>query len=364
MLRKSRFFDYFPPPEFLTMPAVGVDISDRSIHFIQLVRKGRGFVLGKYGHEKIPGGLITEGGIEDAPALEEILTKLRKKHGLDFVRVSLPEQKGYLLKMKLPLMKRSEVRGSLELRLEENVPISPQNALFDYTTVECEPEKHKGHLDVGVAVMPIDVVSKYAEVFSGAGFTPLSFELEAHAIARAVLPENDCGTTMIVDIGATRTGISIVSEGIARYTATVNIGGDQLTEAVMKIFNLSKKEAQKKKEKEGLLQNREDKSMYGALIPITSLLGDEIKKRIIYWGTQDQGKGHATKKDIEKIILCGGEANVPGIKHYLATTLKINVELANPWMNIASFDDYIPEIYHNRSLQYVTALGLALHSHV
>ena len=53
----------------------------------------------------------------------------------------------------------------------------------------------------------------YLELFQGTGLTPLSFEIEADAIGRAVIPAGDKGTYMVMDFGKNRSGIYIVSEG-------------------------------------------------------------------------------------------------------------------------------------------------------
>src|SRR5205807_966061 len=75
----------------------------------------------------------------------------------------------------------------------------------------------------------------------------------AQAMARAVLPQG-CSTTMLVDIGGTRTGIFIMSQEIIRYTTTVGIGGHALTKLLAERFKLSIDAARKLKERSGLLQ--------------------------------------------------------------------------------------------------------------
>lgn len=360
MVHQSPLLRFFPLPRVLEMSAVGIDISDRSLHFAELVQGEEGLTLGRYGSESIPNGIIVEGVIEKPEELKKFLAKFNRAYGFHFIRASLPEQKGYLVKMTIPQMKKSEIRGSIELQIEDHVPIAADNAIFDYQ-MACEKKGRTTSMDVGVAVMPKNVVESYVEAFKGSGMVPLSFELEAHAIARALLPEGHCETTMIVDIGATRTGFSIIHEGLVRYTSTINLGGELLTDAVMTNFGLSRVDALAKKEAEGLGHRDGNDDLYSLLLPIVSILQDEVKKRILYWNSRDEVGRNPSKMKIQRIILCGGEANVPGLKHYLTSTLNYPVELGNPWINITSFDHYIPELTHNRSLSYVTALGLALH---
>jgi Tfp pilus assembly PilM family ATPase len=56
----------------------------------------------------------------------------------------------------------------------------------------------------------------------------------------------------------------------------------------------------------------------------------------------------------------GGSANLKGLADYIAGRAQAPCERGNVWRNVASFDEYIPPIDKRRSLQYATAIGLAL----
>jgi len=358
MLHANAFFRFFPPPHFLEMPAVGIDISDRTIRFAELKRGVGGFTLGTFGEVFIPPGIVVGGEVRKPDEVRKVLSELGKKHGFSFVRISLPEEKGYSLKIQIPKVKHKEIYESLELQLEEYVPLSIHEAIFDYRVVTCGAKNEDEVYNVGLSVMPQSIIQSYVNLFQGTELIPLSFEVEAHAIARAIIRKKDCGTLLILDIGATRTGLAVQSKGVITFTSTINVGGHSLTESAARALNLSFEEAQLRKEQQGLLVGKEDK-LYQALIEHLSVLRDEINKHYTYIHSQENiiGKGGV---GIEKIVICGGEANVPGLANYLATTFKVDIEIANPWININSLKHYIPELSSNHALRYATALGLAL----
>src|SRR3989344_2544061 len=65
-----RFFrDFFPPPRLLTMPSVGLDISDTAITFIELLLRPEGFEVGRFGRRLIPEGGIISGYVNDGDAV-------------------------------------------------------------------------------------------------------------------------------------------------------------------------------------------------------------------------------------------------------------------------------------------------------
>src|SRR5690606_35923278 len=95
------------------------------------------------------------------------------------------------------------IRQQLEFRLEENVPLSPRDAYFDFQAVRTTA---RDHLPVSVTVCSRAIADAYYEACRIAKVTPLSFEVESAAIARAVLPRNDKGTRILLDFGKSRTG--------------------------------------------------------------------------------------------------------------------------------------------------------------
>jgi len=71
---RNLFYKAFPPPKFLSMPAVGVDISDSSIHFVELKSGKNGLVVSDFGEKEIATGVIEGGEIKNPKKLIEILT--------------------------------------------------------------------------------------------------------------------------------------------------------------------------------------------------------------------------------------------------------------------------------------------------
>lgn len=349
------FFTLFPIPNFLASPSFGLDISDESLKFIQLLPTRNGIKLGKYGEHKIPTGIIESGKIKDPQKLREILSFVRKEQGLKSVRVSLPEEQVYLFKLKLDKAGLTSVRESIELSLEEHIPISAEDSIFDYEILSEDDQK----LELQVAAIPKNVIEDYLVVFQDALIVAQSFELEAQAISRAIIKKGDLDTYMIVDFGQTRTGIFIISKGIVTFTSTLDVGGTALNNVIAKNFKKSPEEAKQMKQKYGLQRNTENKEIFAVLLNSVSILRDEIVKHFLYWNTHKNEEGK-DNPPIKKIILCGGDANLIGLADYLSVSMKSPVEMANVWVNIVNTKEHIPEISFKQSLSFATTLGLAL----
>ncbi len=354
MFRNS-YNKFFPTPKFLEMPAFGLDISDESIKFIELRVEETGIRVGKYGERKIPPGIVESGKIKDSKQMEEILLALKKEVNMKSVRVSILENQIYLFKFRLEKAGLTSIRESIELSLEEHIPVPAPEAIFDYDILSEDP---KG-LELQVAAIPKSTVEDYLLVFRDSAISVHSLELEAQAIARAVIKKGDPETYMIVDFGEKRTGIFIVSAGVVMFTSTIDFGGVELDRAIQKNFKVTAEEANKMKVEYGLQRNVMNKEIFPVLLNSVSILRDEISRHFLYWHTHEDENGN-TNLPIKKIILCGGDSNLIGLAEYFSVSMKTTVEMANVWVNIINTEHYIPDIGSKQALSFAAALGLAL----
>lgn len=361
--KRSLFYKFFPVPEYMEMHGVGIDLSEISLRFAELVPRGRELDLGNYGEYPIPPGTISLGRIQNADSLRELLRKVKKEHHMKFVHMSLPESYVYHVEIEIAKVKKKELRESIELQLEEYVPLKVSEVFFDYDIAETSKQK-PGVLVAVVSVVPKEIVLSYAEVFASAGLTLLSVEVDANAVARAVIPERDPGTFMIIDMGRVKTGVYVVHGGFVRFASDIEIGGRSLVAAIAKNLSVSLEEAQAVKEKcysEKVSEDPLPEEVKKALGGVFSDLVEEINKHYLYWHTHKDKNG-APREKIEKIILAGTESLLFGFQDYLSNGLRTPVDMANTWTNVFSFDDHIPKMGYHESLRFCTAIGLALAS--
>jgi len=351
-----------PPPSYIRLPSAGVDVSDTSLKYIQFKsdnRSGTELELLYWGDIDIPEGALNRGVVHDGSKLTDALREVKERIGIENVRVSLPEERAYLFETEIERgTPQREIRNLLEFRLEENVPLSPRDAFFDYDIVE--GSYNQSMLRVSVTAYARDTVMSYYDACRAAGVIPVSFEIEAQAIARSGIKVGDQGTHMIVDFGKTRTGVGIVHRGILMYTSTIDIGGAVLSEAMRKkLGDLEESELTHIKNTQGLIQGVDGSGVYDVLLATMSSITEEIGARIQYWNTKDIAH---EGRQIQSIILCGGSINMKGLPAYLTETLGVEARRANVWQNAFSIEDKVPPITRRYSFGYATAIGLALAS--
>lgn len=357
MSAKSVFYKLFPVPKYMEMNAWGVDLSEISLRFIELLSSGCETALGAYGEYPLPEGTISLGKIQNHDVLRDLLRKIKKEHRMKFVRISLPESYVYHVEIEIVKVQKKEIRESIELQLEEYVPFKASEVFFDYEIIET-PKQKPDSFTMMVSVAPKEVVLSYMKVFSDAGLTLLSVESDATAVTRAIVPEGDPGTFMILDLGRVKTGVYIASHGSVRLAYDIEIGGRSIESALEKALGLKREEVRMLKEKcyaDELIPENIKAEFTG----IFSDLVEEANKHFIYWHTHKERSGVARDK-IEKILLAGTESTLCGLRDYLTAELHVPVEMANVWGNVLSFNKDIPTIDFRESLRFATAVGLAL----
>lgn len=352
----------FPPPTYITLPSVGVDISDTSLKYVAFNRAhahDTDLTLTEWGDIDIPEGVVERGNVHDQGVLTNVLREVKKRTKAEYVTVSLPEERAYLFETTIPLRTpRKEIRQLLEFRLEENVPLSPRDAYFDFAIVG-KDEETNDHRAV-VAVYAQDTINNYYDACITAELLPIAFEIEAQAIARAVIPDDTMDAYMIVDFGKTRMGVGIVYHGALMYTSTIDIAGQQMSAAMRHVLG-EKTEAELTliKNTKGIIATPDNLEVAKALDEVMKSMIEELSVRMHYWHTRKIDRG---ERQIKKVVLCGGSSNLWGLPEYLTDALKIPTERARVWQNAFSLESFIPPITRKYSYGYATAIGLALRS--
>ncbi len=350
----------FPPPSVLLPRAAGIDISDSSIKWLALEHVKGAKKVATYGEHALEEGVVVSGMVQDVERLAEALKEVKKElGGITSAHAALPEELAYVFAMNVPTgTSREQILRMIEFEFEDRVPIPPSAAVYDYRNLSWD-DSPSG--EIGVVVFPREVAQAYVDAFTEAGITLLSLEIEARSIARAVSswgPREPI--TLLVDFGRARTGFAVLKHGVPIFTSTVGVGGDTMTEALTKNLSLSKEEVETFKNDYGLFsQGVKEKKALELVSGTASALADEIARHYHYWDTRRNERGERVTP-VGKVLLVGGSANLKGLPDYIAARIQAPAERGDVWRNVVSYDTYIPPIDRRRSLQYATAIGLAL----
>lgn len=348
----------------------GLDFSDLSLKIIKLKKKGKFLSLASWGEVKIKPGIIEEGEIKNETALVEIIKEgLNKIEGeklkIRNVVVSLPEKKAFLQVIQMPKMKEEELKTAVLFEAENYIPLPVEKVYLDFQLVP-PVHDHLDHLDILIAALPKKTVDPYLSCLKKVGLLPQVLEVESQSISRALIKNGVSPFPLfIIDFGKSRTSFIIFSGYSLRFTSSIPISSQKLTETISRTLGVSLAGAEKLKLKYGLQPPKEtikNKKISEAMTPILTDLVKQIKKYINYYHTHSSHEHLSSDGEgIKKILLCGRGANLKGLTDFISSELEIPVELGNPWINILPEPlKEVPELPFKESLGYTSALGLAL----
>ncbi len=352
---------------------LGVDIGTSSVKIVELERtKDGAFALLNYGFveqlSKEAQGLAHAESSSIASYVKSILEKT--KFSTKRASAALPTYSVFASLISLPAMSDEELESAIHWEAKKIIPLPLEEIELDPKILN-KPIKGKGGVkdekktDESIRVLITgaskDTVHRYTEIFQETGLNLVSLETEMIALSRSLIG-NDTAEIMIVEIGANLTDIIVVEGGVPFLGRSIETGGAAMTRAIVSSLGISDKRAEQLKRDIGVIAF--DETSGGAGVPaILKETLEPITHEIRYM--IDLYKNHPVTPTgkiagtLEKIILTGGAALLPGLTDYLAKELDIRVILGDPWSGVQYPADLKP-VLSSLGPKFSVALGLAL----
>jgi len=171
-------------------------------------------------------------------------------------------------------------------------------------------------------------------------------------------PEMLSETTYLLDIGGTHSTFCVYSQNQPVFIRDIGFGGQQITERLNKVLDLSNSEAEKIKLSGPQETETEDlaQKVKHEIEDIYSSWSEEVQHLINFYQNSQQSAQAA-----EKMMLSGGGSLTPGLRKSLQTYLEMDIEYINPWRQIHYDDNHFdPEYLNSVAPQFTISTGLAL----
>jgi hypothetical protein len=315
-MKFKRLSKYFPPPKFLKPPHIGISISDTSIKAI-LFEKMDTAPRFKSAIVSLERGAVVNGSIVDMAEVVKKLSIIRKNFSLPFVFFTVPDELTYIFFATVPTS-GGDITEAVAFILEENVPLSLNETIFDFTPTQIIKSESDYTVSVVVAACVKKEVEKFLEVFRKAGFEPVGCVHESQAITKAVLSRKLFGAYCVVQAQEDRIGIYLIKNKIVYFSTIRNITTDNYKKEFL----------------------------------------DEYDKFLEYCSKYDIKQN----QPVNSIFVCGEFGSAQKIVEAVddSESLPNIVKLSNVWTNVFEIDKYIPDIPFEKSLSFAGAIGAAL----
>lgn len=336
----------------------GLDISDLSFKLAGVISSKNSFELINYNTANIPPGYFDNGKVikiqESANLIKELINsaygpKIKTK----FAHICLPEKHTFIKIIQLPPMSDTEIPSAIDWAAEHHLPFALDEIYYDYHLLQNKNENHEISIIIGAA--PKDIVDDYTKMIKLAGLYPLSLEIEALAIARAIFPQdkNIDYAQAIVDFGANRSSLIIYSQNAVQFSLSLPISGNKITQVISKTLKISPRQAETAK----IICGLDEKKCRGGIKLILEKELDNLAKEINS-GLKYYRENINQSIKIEKLILTGGGANMIQLNKILAEKVGIPSEVA-PLIDNIIINKKL-KLSPTDLLSLTTAIGLAI----
>jgi type IV pilus assembly protein PilM len=307
-------------PRFL-----GVDIGTTSIKMVEVDQGERLPRLLNYAVLESRGSLGTANLALQTSSLklfeDEAVNLLRAavekmKPKTDAAIATLPVFSAFTTVLTLPAMSDADLQKNLVYQAKQYIPLPISEVALDWLRVgEYEDEKGAKQEQVLLLSVPQAEIKKYQGIFKEAGLALQVLEIEALSLVRAAVGA-DPVSTVIVDIGNRSSAIAIAEKGQLKYVGQSDFAGAALTQAVASSLNINPLRAEELKREKGISGAGPDYELSTIMLPFMDAIINEVKR--VEFNYQSQFPAAAK---IERVVLAGGGANLPGIEKYVSQEL-------------------------------------------
>ncbi len=338
-------------------PPVGLDIGTDHVRVAVIKHSSSGPVLVGYAGVEMPMGAVVDGEIVDSAAVSSAIRELWRQPGIRGrdVIAGVSNQKVVVRLIDLPFMERDELAGAIQYQAQDYIPIPVEDAILDFQIIGDYMTPADEHMmEVLLVAAQRDMVEATVEAVHGAGLRLASVDVTPFAIVRStlgletsVLPDEDevAGEAVaVIHIGSGLTNIVVVEKGVPRFTRVSSLSGNQFTQAVANVLNLTFDEAEQLKISAGLpdisaeahaAPAAEDEKAQRLQVTQDALEREankfiaEVRRSLDYYLTQT-----SQARSIRRIYMTGSGSQLKHITTYLEKGLQADVRLSDPTRHV------------------------------
>ncbi len=309
------------------VPVVGLDIGSSSVKAVELRAADGEYELVGVGVAPVPPGAIQGGEIRQPSDVQRAIRQAVEQGGIQATDAVIGVSGGSVIakRVTLPKMSEAELGESIRWEAEQHIPFDIDDVNLDFQILrQAGPQ-----VEVMLVAVKKGKVQSYVDVVSGTGLNVVVVDADVFALETQHeynFQDGPNEVVALVNIGNETTNTNIVQGGVNVYARDVFVGGRQYATTLGQRFDLSPTDA------EGLVRGERGTVSWAEVEPVLDLvsqeLGQEIQRTLDYFGTT------AEHERIQRIMLSGGCALVPGLPEFLSAQWGIEVTSSNPFRRI------------------------------
>ncbi|MCI0468890.1 MAG: type IV pilus assembly protein PilM [Nitrospirae bacterium] len=340
---------------------IGIDIGSSSIKIAQLNAAKKGYELALFNMLPVAHGIISNDAVHNVEGLAAHIKDLLANAGIkkaDAVVGFSGVSSVVIKRTYLPFMTEDDIPVFIKREFAHESPFDINDAEIDFHIIGVNPQNEE-QLDVIFAAARRDILKNYIDAISLAGLNIVIVDTEAFALSNVFEANygiDEKNTIAIINVGASKTNIVILKNGIPISSNDIPTGGNRHSNALVSALNIGMADAERLKKG----ANVKGLSPEGAASIIDSA-SDEIFADI--YRALQQFIGDSFAGEIDKIYICGGAALTKGFPIAMSERFNIKTEMIDPFRDISIPDKFDIDSIKSIAPMTVAAVGLAMRRH-
>lgn len=343
-------------------PLIGVDIAASSIKMVELVDAGKGAQrIERYVIEPLPRDAVVDGNITNFDQVADAVKRAWKRLGssVRYVALALPAAAVITRKIVLAAdLREQEMEVQVESEANQYIPFALDEVNLDFQILGPAPSS-QDEVEVLIAASRKEKVEDRVACVEAAGLKALVMDVESFAtqaafqlVAQQLPGAGKDLQVALVDIGANVMTLTILRNGQQVYSREQAFGGNLLTQEIVRAYGMSSEEAEAAKRTQTLPENYQT----DLLKPFMDNLVQEVSRALQFF----YSSGQAQQAQIDRIVMSGGCAVLPGLDTAVEEHINLPTQLANPFANMLTSARIRPKQLLADAPSLLVACGLAL----
>ena len=308
---------------------IGLDIGSHAVKVCQIQKAGSGYRLLAVGSAAIPPGAVEDGVLQDPDEVAKAIVELFKNLKIKSKRVGISIS-GYSVivkKINLEVMSDEELDDYITEEAEQYIPFDIDDVYLDYQVIRAGSDEFD-RSDVMLVAAKKDVIDDYLDMLQELKLLPVLVDVDGFALENIWESSSEkMDNVALVDIGASKMNINIISDGASVLARDVVVGSEQLTNQIANTLDIDFEKAEKLKL--GQIPAGEYQEELEEIFTQTCTQWVlEIRKAI------DLYEANNPDKPLASLVLSGGGSKVRGLKQYIAAETGLDVVAFNPFSNM------------------------------
>lgn len=313
---------------------VGLDIGSSSLKLAEVISSSKGHQLNRFVEVPLPQGVIIDGILADAGALSLKIKDIFNlaKCGRKGIVTSLAGNSVIIKKVTLEQMDETELRELIKDEAGKYLPFdNMEDVNYDFQILG-ENNYNPNQMDIVIVAAKKEIVNSFLEAATAAGqnveiMDVAPFVLETLYEANYEFDNEEI--VVIINIGASTTGINVVKGGTSVFTRDFAIAGNAITESLKDKYQITFEEAEKLKvEGNPAASPEENLDLKNSILEFAQPICMEIERSIDYF------RSTYGAEDIKLVLLAGGSARIPNLAKHLSGMLNVKTEIMDPFLKI------------------------------